>query len=130
MRALNHPFPGRTAATRADAHRIVREALERHGGPSDRALLDVLWSYIHAPEGGREALFLAVAARAVGAPYEPASVSPPNPEASGRPDPEPSQRASDLPVGHLELLEFARTSLALIQKLQVQAAEERPDAPR
>ncbi|MDV2986163.1 UNVERIFIED_CONTAM: hypothetical protein Q9R58_17750 [Methylobacteriaceae bacterium AG10] len=114
MRALNHPFPGRTAATSADAHRIVREALERHGGPSDRALLDVLWSYIHAPEGGREALFLAVAARAVGKPYEPTA------PVSERPDPEPSAKTSDHPVDRGELLALAQSLLALVRSLQRQ----------
>lgn len=57
----------------AAARRILDKALARYDGPCAHAYADVVSAYISAPAGGREALFLAVAYRAVG-------VTPPSPD--------------------------------------------------
>lgn len=57
---------GRTNRLNNEARRIVDEALDRFGGRCAAAYADVLNRYISAPPGGRDALFLAVAYRAVG----------------------------------------------------------------
>lgn len=51
---------------RRDAQLIVDAALQAYGAPCAEAYADLLRAYIAAPPGGRDALFLEVAYRAVG----------------------------------------------------------------
>jgi hypothetical protein len=55
-----------TQRLRANAKRIVADALARYDGPCPHAYADVVSAYVSAPPGGRDALFLAVAYQAVG----------------------------------------------------------------
>lgn len=101
-------LPGTDADLSGHAHRTVREILVRHGGPSDCALLDMLWAYTASSPAGRDHLFLVVAARAVGKPYEPKA------QASAHPDRGPSPRTSARADDHLEPALPALGSLALV----------------
>lgn len=65
---------GRPERLSQQSHDLVRDTLAQYGGPCSQAYADVLHAYIGAPPGGRDALFLAVAARAVG------GLSDPNPQ--------------------------------------------------
>lgn len=79
------------------AENAVQSALGRYGGPCPEAHADILRDYLMADERGREALFLAVAWRALG---EDGVTRTPNPNpadkgavaSAPRPDPGTSQR--------------------------------------
>lgn len=104
---------GRAERLNKQARTIIVDALARYDGPCSQAYGDLLHAYICAPPGGRDALFLATAYRAVGC-ATPSSTptAPASPGAAAR---------ALLPENDRALAEWARTTLDLLARLMPQA---------
>ncbi|MGH1574334.1 hypothetical protein ACRAWG_31395 [Methylobacterium sp. P31] len=99
---------GRTERLKKQSRDLVEKALADYGGPCSQAYADVLSAYVSAPPGGRDALFLAVAYRAVG-------VSQP----SRTPDPSSPDNDAHAPLPQsdpAELLAWARSTLGRLTR--------------